>query len=169
MRTFPHFPAFLNLSGRRAVVVGAGALAERKARALARCGAKVRRLRRLRPGALDEAVLVVSAAGPALNAKVSKLCRRLRIPANVVDEPALCDFILPAVVRRGRIVIGISTGGTSPALARHLRRRLERFLTPEDARLSGELARLRPRLLKLDIRRRRRVLSAIFHAQRGPA
>lgn len=179
MRPPAPYPAFLSLAGKRVLLVGGGAVAARKARALARGGARVKVVaprvcpavlkaaervvvRRFRPSDLEGATLVICAtADEALNARVSGLCRKKRIWANVVDRPALCDFILPAVVRRGRLEIAVSTGGASPYLARHLRRRLEKFLTPEDARLAQALYDLRPHLLEMGLTQRRRVLAGI--------
>jgi siroheme synthase-like protein len=179
MRVPAPYPAFLSLAGKRVLLVGGGGVAARKARALARCGALVKIVaprvspaalrhaaaaekRRFRPGDLAGASLVICATSDEkLNARVSALCRRRGIWANVVDRPRLCDFILPAVVRRGRLAIAVSTGGASPYLARHLRRRLERFLTPEDARIAETLHNMRPRLLALSVERRRRVLAGV--------
>jgi precorrin-2 dehydrogenase/sirohydrochlorin ferrochelatase len=173
------YPAFLSIAGKRVLLVGGGGIAARKAQALARCGALVKvvaprvspavlraansaAIRRFRPGDLDGAALVICAtADEKLNARVSALCRKRGIWANVVDRPGLCDFILPAVVRRGRLAIAVSTGGSSPYMARHLRRRLERFLTPEDARIAETLHNMRPRLLEMSISERRKVLAGI--------
>jgi len=175
-----HYPAFLSLSGKRVLLVGGGTIAARKAHALARCGAHVKAVapllspavirtaetavrRRFRPEDLDGAALVICATDDEkLNERVSALCRKRGIWANVVDRPRLCDFILPAVVRRGRLAIAVSTGGASPAMAKRLRRRLERFLTPDDVRLAEKLHSMRPRLLELGPARRRRVIARIL-------
>ena len=178
MRGAAPYPAFLRLEGKRVLLVGGGKIAARKARDLARCGARVKVVaprvcpeawepaervveRRFRASDLDGAALAVCATGDeVLNARVSRLCRSRGIWANVVDRPPLCDFFVPAVVRRGRVSIAVSTGGASPFLARRIRRRLQGFLTPEDARLASVLGRLRPRLLGMSMTRRRRVLAA---------
>ena len=68
---------------------------------------------------------------------------------NTADEPALCDFYMPAVVRRGELTVAISTGGASPALAAKLRRKLSKIIGPEYVRLLHLLAKVRP-----EIRRR---------------
>jgi uroporphyrin-III C-methyltransferase/precorrin-2 dehydrogenase/sirohydrochlorin ferrochelatase len=167
MSVAAHYPAFLRLTGKKVVVVGSDPAAERKARALARCGALVKRVaaRRFSARDLDGAALAVCSSGDELlNARVSRLCRGRGVWANVVDRPALCDFIAPAVVRRGPVSVAISTGGASPFLARLLRRRLEGAATQADARLASTLARLRPRLLELAPARRRRLLSAAADA-----
>jgi precorrin-2 dehydrogenase/sirohydrochlorin ferrochelatase len=65
---------------------------------------------------------------------------------NTADEPALCDFIMPAVVRRGELTVAISTGGTSPALASRLRQEFSQMVGPEYTRLVELLARVRPEI-----------------------
>jgi precorrin-2 dehydrogenase/sirohydrochlorin ferrochelatase len=65
---------------------------------------------------------------------------------NVVDDPAHCNFITPAIVRRGEVTLAISTGGASPALARRLREQLEAQVGPEYGELASLLAELRPEL-----------------------
>ena len=176
------YPAFLRLDGKRVLLIGGGAVAARKAQALARCGALVKIVaprvnpsarraaarvvqRRFQARDLDGVALAVCATDDeALNERVSRLCRRRGIWANVVDRPRLCDFIVPAVVRRGPLSIAVSTGGASPFMARRLRRRLENFLTPEDARLTTALKKIRPRLLEMSMPRRRRLLDGIAAA-----
>lgn len=160
-----YFPAFLDLSGKRVLVVGEGPEARRKARALRLCRARVALIAPgvFRARRLDGAALAVFAArDEALAARVALLCRRRRILLNVVDRPALCGFIAPAVLRRGRITVAVSTGGASPGLARALRRRLESVVTARDARLCERLARLRPSLRRLPMARRRRVLEELL-------
>lgn len=160
-----YFPAFLDLSGKRVLVIGEGPGARRKARALRLCRARVELVAPadFRGRDLDGASLVVCVArDEALAARVALLCRRRRILLNVVDRPALCGFITPAVLRRGRITVAVSTGGASPGLASALRRRLESFVTARDARLCARLARLRPSLLRLPMARRRRVLEELL-------
>ena len=177
-----HYPAFLRLDGKRVLLIGGGAIAARKARALARCGALVKLVaprvgpaarraaervveRRFQDRDLDGVALAVCATGDEmLNERVSRLCRSRGIWANVVDRPRLCDFIVPAVVRRGTLSIAVSSGGASPFLTRRLRRRLQGLLTPEDARLAAALRKLRPRLLEMGIVRRRRILAGIAAA-----
>ncbi|HEX4046604.1 MAG TPA: bifunctional precorrin-2 dehydrogenase/sirohydrochlorin ferrochelatase [Elusimicrobiota bacterium] len=181
------YPAFLRLDGKRVLLVGGGPVAARKARDLARCGARVKIVaprvvaaarrraervveRRFRPRDLDGAALAVCATGDeVVDARVSALCRRRGIWANVVDRPALCDFIVPAVVRRGPLAVAFSSGGASPFMARRLRRRLQGLVTPEDARLAAQLGRLRPRLLEMTLARRRRFLAGIAAASAGAA
>lgn len=134
----------ISLDGRRAVVVGGGKVALRKAQDLAEAGAKVvvvapellpefakdRRLeciqQRYAPEHVAGAFLVIAATdSETVNACVAADAAEEGALVNVVDRPLLCDFIVPATVKRGRLVIAISTGGAAPSLARRMRERLE--------------------------------------------
>ena len=142
-----YFAAFLDLRGRRCLVVGGGAIGECKARELLECGALVsvvsptltpglddlaaagrlsRRARRFRRGDARGCAVVIAATGDCrVDEAVAAQARRCHALVNVVDAPAHCDFIVPSVLRRGPLQIAVSTGGRSPALARDIRRRLE--------------------------------------------
>ena len=152
-----YFPAFLDLRGRRCLVVGGGPVGERKVRALLECGARVvvvspgvtPELASLAAGGRIEhwarafrrsdargCTLAVAATGdPFVDRAVAAAARPWRVLVNVVDEPEHCDYILPSVLRRGELQIAVSTGGRSPALAREIRRRLEGLFGPEYADL----------------------------------
>ena len=159
------YPLFADLTGRRCVVVGGGMVAQRKVTALLRFGAKVtvisptatqrlqryakRRLiryvpRRFKACDLDEAWLVYATTDDqAINTLVFRTATRRRIFTNVVDQPTLCSFIAPAIVKRGELVIAISTGGASPTVAKRLRREFERTIGAEYAKLLRLLHSLR--------------------------
>lgn len=163
-----YFPAFLDLRRRPCLVVGGGTLASHKARALLRAGARVRvvaprldrslsalqragrvtaRRRAFRDRDLEGCVLVIAATDDAaVNRAVYRGSRRRRIPCNVVDQPALCSFIFPSVLRRGDLVIAISTGGSGPALSRRLRLELQRTIGAEYATFLRLLHEARRRL-----------------------
>lgn len=151
-----YYPIFMDLAGRPCLVVGAGAVAVRKARALLDCGAAVTvvgvapdsacralerrgaalRRRRFRTSDVLRRALVIAATDDrAVNAAVSAACRRRNIPVNVVDDPDHCTFIVPALVRRGDIAIAISTGGKSPAAARLIKERVAEAVGKEYADL----------------------------------
>jgi uroporphyrin-III C-methyltransferase/precorrin-2 dehydrogenase/sirohydrochlorin ferrochelatase len=137
----PHLPVCLDLDGRRCLVVGADAEAARKAAILERAGASVVRLAVLSsvPVALDGLALVIVSGAPGERAaEISRRCHMRGIPVNVVDDPRLCSFLMPALVERGPVTVAISTGGRSPLLAKLLREAIDRVL-PE--RL-GDLAEL---------------------------
>ncbi len=162
-----YFAAFLDLRGRRCLVVGGGPVAERKVRGLLECGARLRLVsptltpglaplvaarrvehhaRRFRPGDVRGCAVAVAATGRgAVDRAVAAAARRARVLVNAVDRPAACDFILPSVLRRGQLQIAVSTGGRSPALAREIRRRLEALFGPEYAALVERAGRARRR------------------------
>jgi len=159
------YPVYLNLKGRRVVVVGGGEVAERKVESLLPCEASVvvispnvtswlsalfdqKRIEwRARPymkGDCGRAALVFSATDDAeVNRAVYAEATALGIFVNTADQPELCSFIMPAVVRRGDIGIAISTSGTSPALAARLRRKISRVIGPEYAQFSRLMVRAR--------------------------
>lgn len=139
-----YYPIFLNLKGKKCVVVGGGKVAERKALSLLRSGAKITVIspectvglkkenlkgriqyipRKYKKGDLKNAFLVIAATDSnETNRKISEDAPYL---VNVVDMPLLCNFIVPSVVRRGPLTIAVSTSGVSPSLARTIRKELE--------------------------------------------
>jgi len=145
-----YYPVFLNLNGKKAVVVGGGKVAERKVASLIAAGADVtvvspsltRGLRKTlsegrirfisrpyRKNDVKGAFLAIAATdSPDTNRTVSKDAPAL---VNVVDVPAECNFIAPSVVRRGQLLIAISTGGASPAFSKALRKELQVCYGPE--------------------------------------
>ena len=164
-----YYPLFLNMTGRKCVVVGGGKVAERKVERLLNCGARVEVVgktltRRLavwkqeeklvhhdgdyREAFLPGAFLVIGATNDAeVNGEVATDARALGIPVNIVDDPARCDFILPSMMERGDLSIAVSTGGRSPALAKKLRGELEASYGPEYALLLEILGALRVKIL----------------------
>ena len=181
-----YYPVLLDLDGRRCVVVGGGDVAERKVKALLDCGAQVVVIapevtpaigelarqgavallsKTYTPGDLCGAWVVIAAGPPDTNAAVSEEARRERILVNVVDNPDRCDFIVPAVARRGPLLIAISSQGASPALARRLRELVEAQIGPEYGELADLLGRLRPEVLAVpEEDKRRRVWEAILES-----
>jgi precorrin-2 dehydrogenase / sirohydrochlorin ferrochelatase len=155
------YPIFLDLDGRRCVVVGGGEVASRKARKLLQVRAevvvvspKVRpelesvatevRRRPYRKGDLEGAFLVFAATDSReVNAAVTREARGRGIPVNVADEPSEGDFALPSVLRRGQLQVAVSTGGASPTLARRIRYELEDAFGYEWAGVVDELGRAR--------------------------
>jgi len=163
------YPIFLELSGRRVVLIGAGAVAVRKARSLLAAGARLvivaeridDVLTNLCTGTgaelirskyskdyLAGAVLVIAATNNhQLNRRIYEDCQELEILCNVVDQPELCDFYVPAVVKRGDLQIAIGTEGYCPAYAGHLRKKLEQTFTDKHGDFLAELERLRKRII----------------------
>ena len=133
-----HFPIFMDLQGRRALVLGSGEAADRKAEALRRCGAEVVQMAELAPNALNDCAIAIGAeASEADLAALVKDANSRGIPVNVVDRPALCSFITPAVVDRAPITVAISSGGAAPVLARLIRARIEALVPPSLGRLAA--------------------------------
>jgi siroheme synthase-like protein len=107
--------------------------------------------REYRPGDLEGAFLVIAATDDlTVNRSVFREAEELNIPCNVVDQPELCSFIAPSIVRKGVIAVAISTGGTSPALAKRLKEKVASLLPDtlgEFAELLGELRPLAKELM----------------------
>ena len=123
-----HFPLFIELGGRPCLVVGGGAVAARKAKALEESGARVVQVapevsgRGFADTDVEGMTLVVAATDdPAVNRRVADLCKARGIPVNVVDDPANCTFIFPAILRKGPIVAAVSSGGACPVAAKLVR------------------------------------------------
>ena len=164
-----HFPAFLDLHGRTALVLGTGEAADIKAAFLARAGATLRRTDRFAPDLLEGCVVAIGADAPEEELRaLSAACMARGVPVNIVDRTELCSFIMPAIVDRAPITIGISTGGTAPVLARQVRARIESVLPPMLGRVAALAERFKAavRTALPDLAARRRFLDA---ALSGPA
>lgn len=162
----PYFPLFVDLSGRPVLVVGGGVVALRKLRKLASYGPQCTvvapavtqevldikgvqiRLRAFAPEDLEpRPALVIAATGdPTADRQVSHLCQERNIPVNVADDPALCTFLFPALVRRGDFSAGISTGGASPVAAAYFKERLAALLPKRLEELLDWMEEQRPAL-----------------------
>ena len=152
------YPVVLDLGGRPVLVVGGGAVAERKVEGLRAACASITvvsprvsarlakmaddgdirvRLRSYRRSDLRGVAIVFAATDDRnVNAAVAADSRRRRIWVNAADDPDHCDFILPSVLRRGSLLVSVTTGGRSPALARIVREELERLLGSDYALLT---------------------------------
>ncbi len=148
METYSYYPLFANIKGKKVVVIGGGNVAERKVQPLVAAGADVllvspeltegiRRMasegiltvkeRGFEPDDLDDAWLVISATDdPDVQKEVVSETERRHIFCNVVDIPDMCSFIVPSMVRRGDLCIAISTAGRSPAVAKRIRKEMEK-------------------------------------------
>jgi precorrin-2 dehydrogenase / sirohydrochlorin ferrochelatase len=147
------YPVFLNIDDKPCLVVGGGAVGERKVQDLLLAGARVTLVSRditpvlaamaaqslityrredFSPEHLTGMVLAIAATNDLhTNQQVSAAAQSRGLPVNVVDQPALCSFAVPATIRRGDLTLAIGTGGRSPALAKKLRRDLEQVYGPE--------------------------------------
>jgi uroporphyrin-III C-methyltransferase / precorrin-2 dehydrogenase / sirohydrochlorin ferrochelatase len=190
MSAVKYFPVFLNLDGQNVLVVGGGEVALRKITLLERSGAAITvvapefvpelkerarlgsvalRAREFVPEDLQGARLVIVATSRrAVNRWIAKLSDSLNIPVNVVDDGEASRFIVPAIVDRDPVLIAVSTGGTSPVLARRLRERLEASIPKRLGELALWLRSLRRSSAERlrDTRERRRFFEDIVD---GPA
>jgi uroporphyrin-III C-methyltransferase / precorrin-2 dehydrogenase / sirohydrochlorin ferrochelatase len=165
----PHLPVFLTVRSRVCVLIGGGDATPPKFELLRRAGAAIRLVGAnpdfaetaetagaeilpgpLTAGHLAGACLIIDASGdPDTNNRSAVLARAAGVPLNVVDRPALCDFILPAILDRSPVVVAISTGGAAPAVAGLIRQELEALIPPGLGRLAALSGTLRE-----EIRRR---------------
>ena len=180
----PKYPIYLELEDAHAVVIGAGSVAARKAKTLVATGAKVTVVARtiepifkeLCEGLpieivqgdyskehLQDAFLVIAATDDnALNTEIFEDCQQLKILCNVVDVPPLCNFYVPAVIRRGDLQIAISTNGKCPAYAGHLRRKFQNLITEEHGRFLEVLDDARKSIIsKVPAEKRKDLLSKL--------
>jgi len=159
------FPIFLHIKDKRCLVIGGGEVAARKAGLLLQAGAKVSvvapelgntlsRLTaegavdyqptRFSPDHIGEAAVIIAATDDeTVNQAVSRAAQQRNIPVNVVDNPALCSFIMPSIIDRSPIMVAVSSGGASPVLARLLRARLETLIPSAYSRLAKLTHRFR--------------------------
>ena len=150
-----YYPFFLEMNRRRCVVIGGGTVAERRIEGLLGAGASVavisptineglenlrleRRIRHIErgyeTGDLTGYELAFAATDePEVNARVYRDARAQGVWINSADDPAHCDFILPAVIRRGDLTVAVSTGGASPAATRAIREELDQYFTGDYA------------------------------------
>ncbi len=164
-----YYPVSLDIRKKRCVVVGGGDVAERKVERLLACGADVivvgkeltvmldeltrdKKIRHIadnyKPEYIKDAFLVIGATDDdEVNGRISIDSRRRNVWVNIVDDPARCDFILPAIVRQGDLSIAISTGGKSPALAKQIREELEIKFGPEYGMLVMIMGMIREKVI----------------------
>lgn len=148
-----YYPVVLDLRERRCVVLGDSALAEEKSRGLRAAGATVVHLRRsFQPGDLTGAYLAIDASDdPEAQRAARAEADRERVLLNVADVTHQCDWIAPALVKRGPLQIAISTSGESPFLARALRERIEMLLGEEWGPFTQLMGRMRRRLRRAGV------------------
>ena len=159
------YPIFLEMAGRRAVVIGSGPVAIRKTEALIEAGARVV----IVSDAIDDVlaaqlqnpnvelirskysknylagatIAIAATNNPQINKQIYQDCQQLEILCNVVDSPELCDFFVPALVKRGDLQIAVCTEGSCPAYAGHIRGKLESIFTQKHGEFLHELETLR--------------------------
>lgn len=179
-------PLFHNLQGRHVLVVGGGEIALRKARLLADAGACLRVVapeidsqlvalveqsqglvhrRGYASGDLEGAVLAIAATDDEpLNAQISRDAQARGVPVNVVDAPALCSVIFPAIVDRSPLIVAVSSAGDAPVLARLIRAKIETWIPSAYGQLAGLAKRFRQQVKQLfpDVQQRRVFWEDVF-------
>ena len=160
-----YLPVFLDVRDRKCLVVGGGDVAARKCALLLRAGARVtvvapalgpalaadvaeeriaHRAGSFAPQDVVGVALVIAATDDdAVNRAVAAAAKAQHTPVNVVDQPALCSFIMPSIIERAPLVVAVSSGGASPVLARLLRARLESLIPAGYGRLAALAAAFR--------------------------
>ena len=182
-------PLFHKLQNRRVLVVGGGEIALRKARLLADGGGTLRvvspevvselrelvehgagelLLRGYQADDLQGVSLVIAATDDVpLNALISEQAQALGIPVNVVDAPALCSVIFPAIVDRSPLIVAVSSGGDAPVLARLIRAKIETWIPTTYGQLAGlaKIFRAQVKNLFPDVQQRRVFWEDVFQGQ----
>ena len=164
------YPIYLEMGGRRAVVIGAGGVAARKVQSLQEAGARVTVVaKQVQPNLEDAfhlphvelilspyskeflvgATLAIAATNDdVLNRQIFEDCQELEVLCNVVDQPELCDFYMPAVVKRGDLQIAVGTDGNCPAYAGHLRKKLEELFTETHGQFVDAMEQTRKQVIR---------------------
>jgi precorrin-2 dehydrogenase/sirohydrochlorin ferrochelatase len=165
-----YYPAFLDITGKRCLVVGGGKVAERKVVMLLQFNARVtvvgpvmtRALLKLGDEGeieyfqrtytakdLDNTALVFACTdNSVINNRVKKETARRNIPVNVADNPDLCDFIVPSIIRKGDLTIAVSTSGELPLLSKKLRQKIEEVVTDDYLEYLHIMGEFRKHLMK---------------------
>ena len=181
-----HLPIFFNVKGQRALVVGGGTLAARKADLLLRAGCDLtviapspnddlahllqeqpitHKTSDLDASDLEGCVIAFGASSDtAVNRKLHSMAREAGVPVNISDNSELCDFIMPALVDRSPVLVAIGSGGTSPLLTRMLKARFETTIPAAYGRMAEFAGRYRQRVKDSipDMTRRRRFWETII-------
>ena len=165
----PYYPILVNLEREKVIVVGGGIVAQRKIDTLLQYGAVIQIIsqtlnpalnryveegtiqflgREFKEDVLDGAFMVIAATDdPDLNRQVSDHAKEKGLLINAVDQPSDCNFIVPSILRRGDLIIAVSTSGNSPALAKKVREKLEEHFGGEYALLLQLMGWLRKEIL----------------------
>lgn len=159
-----YYPVMLDLQNRKCLIVGGGIIALRKVTGLLRAQARVvvvspefeKRFRRFKNMIVmiqkpfdtgdvtpDCAVVIAATNIDKINRQVSERAGELNIPCNVVDQPDLCSFIVPAVIRRGAISVAVSTNAASPRFSKYLKKKIGETVTTDYARIAALMSEVR--------------------------
>jgi precorrin-2 dehydrogenase/sirohydrochlorin ferrochelatase len=181
-----YYPAMLNLRNKKCSVIGGGLVALRKCITLLECEASIKvvslTFRKefsefdparvllirdvFRTQYIEDCFIVIAATeDKELNKEIYNYCEENRILINVVDEPELCSFIVPAYLRRGDLTISVSTGGKSPALARKIKEDIAVSYPAEYAQYVEIMGLIRVEILKKghSLQERMKILAELSH------
>ena len=162
-----YFPFFVELEGKTCLIAGGGMVAYRKALVLKDFGPVItvvglemipemeqlaagreKTMTLIRRGFEDKDIqgadfVIAATSDEELNRHISDLCRQQKIPVNVVDVQEECSFIFPALIKEEDIVVGISTGGSSPTIAQYLKKRFKESIPSGFGMLASQLGNYR--------------------------
>ncbi|MCX5813672.1 MAG: bifunctional precorrin-2 dehydrogenase/sirohydrochlorin ferrochelatase [Proteobacteria bacterium] len=180
-----HYPLFLDIADKSCIVMGGGKIAERKVVMLLRFNAKVKLIspkitgaltklsksgkievigREYKEGDLDGASLVFAATNrKEINERIKKEAAIKGILVNVVDDPGLCDFIVPSIVKKDPIVIAISSSGVLPSLSKRLKKEINKYITGDYIKYAHIIGKFRKLLIETvkDRKKREEIMAAI--------
>ncbi len=183
-----YFPFFVDLSGRKCLIVGGGTIALRKAQSVLEYGAVVHVVaphicvefsllkekygsdielfeREFDKKDIEDKFFVVAATNDErVNKKVSEICFDKNILVNTVDRKEYCNFYFPSIIKDGDIVVGVSSGGNSPVLARELRKKIENVIPKNLDNINRWLGEIRPYIKEkiTDERERKKYFEKIY-------
>ena len=176
-----YFPFFIDLEGKEGLVIGGGSVALRKVEKLLPYGPKltviapeilpeIKKYKGIScmeipftASALEGKNFVIAASDHArVNHEAARLCRERGILVNVVDDKAECSFLFPALVKRGELSVGISTGGASPSAAVYVKERIDELLPEDFGEILNELAALRPLVMEKAAKDRGAIFKKLF-------
>ena len=156
------FPFFENIENKRFLVIGGGSVAKGKINRLKQftdnitviaehTDIKGAIIKPFEDGDIEKADYVIGASDSGeLNKHISELCKAKGIPVNIVDNPKLCTFIFPSLIKRGDLVIGITSTGKSPAFSQYIRKEAEKVIPENTEEIIDELYELRNKLKKTE-------------------
>lgn len=156
------FPFFENIEGKRFLVIGGGSVAKGKINRLKQFTDNITVIAEstdiegaiIKPfedGDIENADYVIGASDDsALNKHISELCKEKGLPVNIVDNPKLCTFIFPSLIKRGDLVIGITSSGKSPAFSQYIRKEAQKVIPDNTEEIIDELYKLRNELKKTE-------------------
>ncbi len=179
------YPILLRLKGKPVLVIGGGHVAERKVKSLLKYGAKVflvskaltYKLQELikhkkviflgqdfcESHLVDKFLLIVATNDHLLNKSIAEKGRQKGILVNVVDQPSECDFIVPSVVKKGDLIIAVSTSGKSPFISRKIRERLESIFGNEQKIVLDIMSTVRQLLIKAGEQDKEKIYAKLYN------